>query len=273
MPFNPAEPNASIYGIIPQAYAQSLAQTTGDPTADAVNRLTLGMMARRGGGQEGYLSSIDKANQLGAETARYEADTKGATDRDVAMLGNMANFAKGGYLRGVRAGPNTQIQMDPNVIAQADANAIQAQQAENFSKLGTGANQLSEAGVTPPVEYIRGVMTPPQAPQLAPPVTKGYINPGDKASQDKAAADLISAQAARTRAANGEGRPNSEETVEENQVYDPKTGKYTTIGRTVKHKTKGHGDGSPAPATEKAVPRTIVDPKTHKVVPNPAFKG
>lgn len=209
MPFVPQVPNANVYGVIPQAYAQSLANTTGDPTADAVNRLNLGMLARMQGGNGSYLDAIRQANELGAATALQEERIKGANSRDVAYLQNIGAAVGKSIGRGIQLGPDSQLGIDPTVIALGDASALQGSQAENLQKLGAGAKSLADAGVAPPTDYIRGVMTPPPAQELAPPVTTGYISANDQAKneieREKAKADMITANAARTRAANGEG--------------------------------------------------------------------
>lgn len=182
MPFNPAEPAAALYGVIPQAYAQRLATVTGDPTVDAINALNLGSQARNDPGRGEYLSFLRDTNTQGFDASATEARIGAQKDIDVALLNNMDDMNKGGFLRGVNTGPESFIYRDPTVIAEADAAAIQAQQAENLNKAGTGAQAFANAGYRIPAKVLPGILTPPQAEEQLPNFETDYIKPVDKAN-------------------------------------------------------------------------------------------
>lgn len=270
MPFNPAEPSANLYGLFPSAYAQSLATTTGDPTADAINRLNLGQHARGDGGLRGYEDLIRNANEMGYR-AEMGAQQK---DRDVAWLNNFKAMIEAGAISGVHPGEATGLGIDPQRLASGDAAAIAAQRAARFKTLGEGANQFAQADQQVPGEYIQGVMADDYS-RVIPPAPKSFVTTENKAKATQAEADMVSAKAAQQRAANGEG--SSKDYVETEDVFNPFT---RTWERAVKRRIYGRGGGGAAPAggaamppptTTKREPKFIQTPQGLK--PNPKYKG
>lgn len=232
MAFNPAEPSASIYGIFPQLYGQSLAQSTGDPTADAINRLTLGRLARGSASTAGYEDLIRQANQMGA-SVEMAGQQK---DRDVAWLNNIDKIIKVAGGRGVMPGQSTGLQIDPRVVAQADAAQAQAQQAENLQRVGTGMDAAAGADFAFDPSMIAGMLTNPWSSVIAPAPTK-HVTTENQADMIRANNDTIKANASMISAKKPSGGDGDNKTsTEENQVWDPKTKTWKTISRTVKSK-------------------------------------
>lgn len=252
MPFNPAEPNAQLYGIMPQYYAASLAAKTGDRTADAINALNLGDHARGASGLRGYEDLIRQANEMG-----YRAEMGSQQkDRDVAYLNNVAALIKAGAARGIRPGEATQLQFDPTVVAEADAAALQAQQAENVSKVGSGVQGMAAGDLRPNLDYLAGILTPPQAtaPTPAPTVAPTVDS---QAKMINAEANREEAKYAGVRAKNSGG--GGRDYTEYEEVWDPINKKMVT---TAKRRVYGGGGGNaaPAPAVTPAQPRTKMGP-------------
>jgi hypothetical protein len=267
MPFNPVNPNAAIYGVIPQAYAQSLAQSTGDPTADAINRLNLGMHARGASGLGGYEGLIRRANDQALEAAKME----GQVDLDKAMLAQIAPLADRGISRAVDTGTGSYIRRDNTALAEADAFLNQERQAGIYKTTMDGAKAGAEAGITPQAGYIQGMQTTPWHETPVDQVNLGYIPELDK---QKLAIDKQEADAAMISAR----KPNASDKSDEpkykvNQIWDPKQSKWVTIGREVTGRGDGGGGGTPAPVSRVAS-KFIPDPKNPgKLIRNPAYKG
>lgn len=269
MPINLAEPSAALYGVIPQAYAQSLMTPTGDPTVDALNRSQLARMYKHSS-TGGYEQLIRENNAAAMQAHELEQQT----EADKAWIAQEPNLIKVGA-GGTIMPQNSNYLIDQHGIREADAGQLQAQEAENVSKVGTGVNQLSQAGIAPPTDYIRGIFTPPQAKELIQPITPGYVNPGDKAALASAEADMVSANAAKYRAVhNGEGKASGDKT-ERFYIATPNGDQLLSTKVT----SKGVRGGTPAPATN---PTGKVEPKyISKNVPgkglqtfkNPNYKG
>lgn len=269
MPFNPIRPDANLYGVIPQLYAASLGRSTGDPGADAINAINLGNKARSDPGTGEYGALISEANKYGYDAALAEEQGK----LDAAYLAQAPALLKQGAAGAFTTGPYSGIIRDNKAVAMADLAGRRGLQAEAYQKAMAGAKDSAEAGITPNTDVLSGIITPPES-DIPAPFATGYISPNIQANITKAQADMISANAAKQRAANGEGKPPSQEdTTQEVQVWNPKTQRYETISRTVTNKTKGpqhHQGATPSPGL--VVPKTIIDSTGH-VVPNPAYKG
>lgn len=278
MPFNPAEPSAALFGVIPQAYSQMLATRTGDPTVDAINALNLGMQARGDGGSRGYLDAIRESNQLGAESARHEIETKAQGDLDVAFANNYHNYIKAGASGSIGPGAGSRVQLDRVAGREADVNALRTQEADNYSTMMTGAKAGAEAGVAPMTNYIRGILTPPSAEELIEAPQGGYISPKDqeqlKIDKLKAEADMVSAR--KPNASNGNDGAKSV-----THYIIGRDGQPTPISVEVTDKNSPKVPTGPAaapvsaPVTRKFIQTTVQGPNGPytKLVRNPAYKG
>lgn len=258
MPYQAIAPNHAAFGTEQDAYLKSLLTPTDNPGADALNRINLALQAKNT--PDGYLQALREAN---ASQERFGA---AENSRDVAQsyLANLAPILKQGAGRGISLPGNGYLQTDPSVMRTADAQALQAMQAEGVKNTGAGVKDLAEAGFAPSAGYIGGMITPPAQDTPAP--VSDYLSPGNKAKLEEAAAAKEQASAATIRAVKNHEGANSPKDVT-TYVIDPKTGNRTPI--SVVSTTKPDAGG----VTEKAVPKHIIDPVSHKVVPNPAYKG
>jgi hypothetical protein len=269
MPINIAEPAHQLYGIIPQAYAQRLATPTGDPTADAINALNLGSQARRSN-MGGYEMLVARAQ----DAALQAHDLEQQTARGTAYMNQLPNLIDRGAGGAVSAA-NTGYLVDPRAIRGADVAQRKSIDAATFKTAGEGAEKLAGAGVPLPTEYLSGLITPAEMNKPTPvSQTTTPMTPGQVDSRMSAEADKTQAGAAVTRAANGEGRPDSNNKTVTHYILD-KSGNRIPISVEVTDKG-GSGDGSGATVDTKIDNRrTIIAPKGHpkegKVIPNPNF--
>lgn len=276
MPFNPAEPNAQLYGIIPQMYAQSLATSTGDPTADAINRLNLGGHARMGAGNmRGYEDLIAQANQMGYQAEMGDQQTR----RDTAYYGAIPQMVQAGVGGAVLPGQNTGLQIDQRRLAQGDAAAMQAQQAKILENVAQATDAAAGADLQFDPKMLAGVLTSPWSNVIAPAPTP-FVTTENKADMIRANNDTIKANASMVSARKPPGGGSDGKTkTEENQVWDPVKKKWIVISRTVK--TDGNG-GNQAPAEAKddtddtkttVRERKYIKDANGEYVKNPNYKG
>lgn len=242
---NLAKPSHELYGIFPQAYAQSLLASTGDPTADAINRLTLGMHARTGAGSAEYLAALREANQLEVGANLRLADSERAGKLDEAFVNNAAGIGQRGYLRAIRPGPNSNIQLDPNAIAEGDAVITKGVQAQTLENAGTGVKALADAGQSVNSNYLSGLFADPREetpPQIA---AGGYITPADKEKllieNKKADAETIKAGAA-VIAANKKGSSGNSTDDTDTEDFSKATGQARQGLATYEQRLKAYLD-------------------------------
>lgn len=257
MPYQAIAPNQAAFGTEQDAYLKSLLGPTGDPGADAINRVNLGFQARNS--PDNYLQALREAN---ASQERFGA---AENSRDVAQsyLGNIAAILKQGAGRGIALPNNGYLQTDPSVMRTADVQALQAMQAEAVDKTGSGVEHLANAGFAPSAGYIGGMITPPAQAEPAP--VSNYLSPGNKAKLEEAAAAKEQAAAATTRAVKNHEGANSAKDVTTYIVKPDGSRIPVSVTSTTKPDS--------GPATGPAVPKHIIDPISHKVIPNPAYKG
>jgi hypothetical protein len=272
MPFNPTAPNAALYGVFPQAYAQSLASPTGDPTADAINRLNLGQHARGSGGVGSYEDLIRQANMMGYSAEMGDQQTR----RDVAYLGAVPNMVKVAAGGAVGPGADTGLQIDPTALRQADAAQAQAQQAENIQRIGTAIDAAAGGDFKFNDQYLAAALTNPWSNVIAPAPSK-HVTTENQADMKRAENDAVKAQAAMVNARKPSSSGEGNTQTETNQVWDPAKKAWVTIGRTVKQ--KGGGGQAPAEAKDdddapvKKRERKYLTDENGKVTRNPKYKG
>lgn len=256
MPYTAIVPNQAGFGQEQDAYLKSLLQATGDPTSDAINRLTL--MSKGSGQDDGYIQALREANQFQSQGQQREIQG----DVAKAYLPAAAALAKEGVGGAVLPnGDNPYLRVAPNRLNQSDAVHLQGIQAEGVKNTGAGVKDLADSGFAPPASYVGSMITPPLQDTPAP--VKTYLSPGNKAKEQEAAAAMVAAQAAKYRAEkNGEGKNADKDVI--TYVLDGK-GNRTPISETSTRKP------------EAQQPSVKIEPKTKivngHVVPNPDYKG
>lgn len=264
MPYSVTAPNEKAFGAEQDTYLRSLASTTGDPAADAVNRLNLGFQARG--------NNPDEYKQLYLQyLANQNAGAGNENNKDIAQayITSGGNLAKEGVAGAIlpNAG-NPYLRVDPSRLTGSDATHQQATYLSGVKDAGASIKDLTDAGFAPNAQTISGMITP--TPQATPAPVGNYLSPGNKAKLTEAEAAKVSAEAAMLHAQKYDGHQGGTgESVVTTMVSDGKGG-FVPIGKTVTNKT-GKG-GATTPVTAPAVPKTIVDSKGH-VVANPAYKG
>jgi hypothetical protein len=187
MPYDPATPAHQLYGIIPQAYAQRLASSTGDPTADAINALNLGRQAR-GANMQGYEALIRSAQEMGMQAHGAEQTTK----RQADYLRYIPDAAEYGGAGAIGYDPRTgMINPDPRAIRQVDAQQSGYIHSQTVGNVAGAMKDAADAGQKLPDSIVQGGMTSPYSKEYAPPTTN-YIRPKD---QEQLEIDRMEAEA------------------------------------------------------------------------------
>jgi hypothetical protein len=266
MPYSVTAPNEKAFGTEQDAYLKSLLTTTGDPTADAVNRLNLGFQASGNDPDEYkklYLQYLQNQNAgAGAENNK---------DAAVAYINSGANLAKEGVAGAIMPPANNPyLRVDPNRLTASDAQHQQGMVGENVKNVGAGLKDLAEAGKLPDDATISGYLTP--SIQRTPAPVSTYLSPGNKAKGKEADAAMLAAEAAMLHSQKYDGHQGGAgESVQTTFVSDGKGG-FVPIGRTVTDKTGKGAVVVPPVDPPVAHGRLERDPKTNQLHWVPASK-
>lgn len=263
MPYTAIVPNHAAFGTEQDAYLKALQANTGDPTANAVNQITLMMQAQKGGGD--YMQALREANQFQHQGQQTEIQG------DVAKtyLTGAGPMAKEGISGAVMPADNPYLRIAPNRLNQADAIHLQGVQADAVKNTGEGVKNLAEAGFAPDAKYVGGMITPPLQEEPAP--VSNYMSPGNKAKLEEAAAAREQASAATYRAVHNHEGANADKTVT-TYISDGKGG-FVPIGQAVTSKgAPGQVPIAAAPAGGGGKGHLERDPKTNQLHWVPAAK-
>lgn len=261
MPYTAIRPDQAGFGQEQAAYLAALQRGTGDPTADAINRITL-MAKARNAGDGGYMQALREAN------ANQLAGSADANQSDVAQayFPAAAALAKEGVAGAVLPnGDNHYLRVDPSRLTGSDAIHQQGMQAEIVQKTGEGVSKLAEAGMAPTPATVGSMITPYLQP--TPTEVTPYMSPKNKSDAENADSNRIKAEADMYDAKHGgQGRGGGGDKEVTTYISDGKGG-FTPISKAVTSK----GGGGPLPPTGGVDLRKTIIAPGGRVVPNPNY--
>lgn len=186
MPYKAPTVDSAPFGYLANARAQQLAQRTGDPSIDAINR---GILMRGGNGQAGYLQALEAANAN--QMAGSEAEN--AMEIDKAYLANAANLAQRGISSAVRPADSGYLSIGVPQLQQADVVQMDNTVQDTFNKAAQGTGYLANAGFREDPETAAARLANPL--EETPTPISNYITPEDVARQTSANASMKNADA------------------------------------------------------------------------------